>query len=227
MRLDLGRAALAKRRREPALDGARHQGLDALVLGRLDAVLPQGLGRHVARRVTQHQAPHEGRMADGEELADHAAEGQANEMNRRDVEGIEKRPRVVDQEFDGVRRRRRLRGPAAAGVVAQHPVAASEGRHLRVPHCEVRHEAVRQHHHGPVPGTLQAVIDGDAIGANCGAGGRHGPPSRLASELRYQWEFHFQGEASSVFASSIRRRIFVIDPRRSRRCSSVRPHSFG
>ncbi len=74
----------------------------------------------------------------GDPKAGQSAHGQSAEMKRIDVERIGQRENIAGQLLERVRAWRDLALPVAARVVAQDAMRFREGRHLRVPHSEIR-----------------------------------------------------------------------------------------
>src|SRR4029450_942384 len=82
---------LAKRRREPARHRWLHKWLYALILRRVNALVPGGLGlrRHAAHGVTQRQALEEFGMLQRQELPDHATQRASAEVRAGQTQGLQ------------------------------------------------------------------------------------------------------------------------------------------
>src|SRR5712692_9393061 len=160
------RFAFPERLGEPALEGRLNERLHALRLRGLDALLPLFLGLRRLRMagVGEHQALEDSRMAEREQLADHAAHRQADETRARDLEMLEQGVKVLDQCLEGVGARRRLACAMAARIVDQDVPAVLESGDLPVPHAHAARERVAQGEPGRAFLAVNFVVSLDAVG---------------------------------------------------------------
>ena len=156
---------LLKRRREPPVDRRLHEGFHSLGLRHPDPFFPDGLhlGRCPTRRFAEDEALEHLGVGEGQELADHAAQGKTDEEGSLDAEGAKKGAGIHGELFERVRTHGGIRAAVSAGVVAQDPITCSKGAHLGVPHRQVRRQRVTQRHNRRLGRTFKAVIDADPV----------------------------------------------------------------
>ena len=103
-------------------------------------------------------------MGDGEGLADHAADRQADELHLLDAQEIQRRSHVVGELRHGVVASDGIAAAMAAHVEAQHAVAGcKQPRHLLGPHAAVGRQRVREAHDLAVLGSLERVVEPPSV----------------------------------------------------------------
>ena len=94
----------------------------------------------------------------------HAAHGEPDEMAPLDLEGIEQRHRIADQQIEGVSPLRRV-GPAmAAVVVAQDVEVVAQQLGLLIPHGKIGGERIGEHQPGCAIASVDPAMEGDSVG---------------------------------------------------------------
>jgi len=151
------RGGIAERRCEPALAGAVEDDLDSLSPHELGAL------RIRLQRAERSAGAGEDEAFDAlgcvrsEPLADHAAEREPAEVSLRDPELVQQLDQCTPDVVDGDATVGHGRASVTGMVDPEHAMRRCEGRHLRVPHRRRRAQAAREHQHGRIVGTVEAV----------------------------------------------------------------------
>ena len=99
-------------------------------------------------------------VRDGEGLADHAADGEADVLHLVDAVEVQRDRHVVGELRHGVGAGDGVAAAVAAHVEAQHAVAGGQQRrHLLGPHAAVGGERMREAHHLAVLGAFERVVE--------------------------------------------------------------------
>lgn len=155
-------------RGEPAFDGRFNHVFHAAVARLVDARLEVGsvIGRGVGARVAGDQRGHAVGVMNGDAVADHSADGQADPVAPVDAEMIPDAKNVVDQHREGVGAGNGLALAVAALVVAQDPEARRQRRRDFVPQGEVVGQGVRKRDPGRAFGSFHDAVEGYSVRAD-------------------------------------------------------------
>jgi hypothetical protein len=150
-------------RREPAADGLVGDRLErARLVRRLDARSParRRVGGGLRLGVAQHQRSQAAGVAQAERLADHAADGQPDEVGAVDFQGVQHQDDIIGELIDRIGGGESGAAAVAAEIDAERPVARVRERgDLLGPHAEIGGEGVGESHDRARLGADHVVAD--------------------------------------------------------------------